>query len=155
MIDLTERLHEAALRPTRPLDPGAIADLAERRTRNQRITGGAVVLGLVVALVASVVVLQRQSDPQSLDVVGVPDPLEGVSEDSWVRLLGRTPETAIEPLAPRSGRPHACPSGAGHRTPAARRRRCSGRRSPHTGVRGHGAQPAIGAFALHGTSHVQ
>ncbi len=91
MIDLEERLRDAAPRPTRGLDVNALANAAAQRTRRHRMAIGAVVAGVVLVLIAGIALVQQRSESESLDVVGVPDPLEGVAEDSWLRLMARLP----------------------------------------------------------------
>lgn len=96
MTDLAERLRDAAPAPSAPLDVDLVAHRARNRRRRQRSALALATIGVVVALVAGVVMLQRP-EGDSLELIGPPDPIEGVAPDSWVRLMARLPrQSAVE-----------------------------------------------------------
>jgi hypothetical protein len=92
MIDLTERLHSAAPPPSRPIDLDAIRHGAHRRTRRRHLAVGGSALAVLVVLVAGIVAVQQRTHDEELDV-GVTNPLDGVPEDSWLRLAALVPRT--------------------------------------------------------------
>ncbi len=95
MSRLDDLLESAAPIPSRDVDVGAIAGRALRRTRGRRVAlGGAAVIAAVLLLVGVGRLIDDSGRSAGLQTVDEPtsaDPLAGVSEESWVRLLARVP----------------------------------------------------------------